>query len=144
MTANDEPAKDEHLFVVFENLFRIRNECSCEILSECGLSDITVKQARYLKTIDENGEVTFSRLAEITRTSKPTVTEMINKFVRMECVYRKQCPDDGRVQYIHLTGKGQQIARAEQDALRRVIGRMADSLDEHELDVLIGILKKVR
>jgi len=136
--------KKEHLFEVFENVLRIRNECSCTISSECGLSNLTVKQIAYLKVINEQGDVTFSRLAEITRHSKPTITEMINKFVRMECVYREPCPDDGRILYIRLTEKGQKIAQAEQAALLRVIERMVNSLDEQELDLLIGILQKVR
>jgi DNA-binding MarR family transcriptional regulator len=135
---------EEHLMAAFENLLRMKNECSCSIFSECGLSDITVKQIAYLKVINEQGEVTFSRLAEITRTSKPTVTEMINKCVRMECVYREQCPDDGRIQYIRLTEKGRMIAQAEHAALRRVIERMMNSLDEHERGLLIEILGKVR
>jgi DNA-binding MarR family transcriptional regulator len=135
---------EEQLFEEFENLFRIKNECSCSILSECGLPDITVRQVAYLRTIDEQGEVTFSRLAEITKNSKPTITEMINRFVRMECVYREPCPDDGRILYIHLTEKGKKIAQAEQAALRQVIEKMADSLNEDELDLLIGILQKVR
>jgi DNA-binding MarR family transcriptional regulator len=136
--------REEHLLEVFENLIRIKNECSCTIFSECGLSDMTVKQIAYLKAIDEQGEVTFSRLAEITRNSKPTITEMINKFVRMECVYRQRCPDDGRILYIHLTDKGKRVAQAEQYALRQVIERMIHSLDEHELDLLAEILRKVR
>jgi len=74
--------KKEHLFIVFENLVKIKSECSCEIFSECGLSDITVKQIGYLRVIDEHGEVTFSRLAKITRNSKPTITEMVNKFLK--------------------------------------------------------------
>jgi DNA-binding MarR family transcriptional regulator len=137
-------AREEDLLEVFENILRIRNECSCTIFSECGLSDMTVRQIAYLKTIDEEGEITFSRLAEITRNSKPTITEMINRFVRMECVYRERCPDDGRILYIRLTEKGQKIAHAEQAALRRMIDRMMDSLDEHEMGLLIGILQKVR
>jgi DNA-binding MarR family transcriptional regulator len=136
--------REEHLFEVFDNILRIQNECSCNIFSECGLSDMTVKQIAYLKAIDEQSEVTFSRLAEITRNSKPTITEMINKFVRMECVYREPCPDDGRILYIRLTDKGQKIANAEHNALRRVIERMMDSMDEHEMDLLIGILQKIR
>ena len=134
----------EHLFDVLENLLRIKNECSCNIFSECGLPDMTVKQIAYLKTIDGLGEVTFSSLAEITRNSKPTITEMINKFVRMECVYREHCPDDGRILYIRLTEKGQKIAKAEQYALRRLIEQMENSLDEHEMDLLVEILQKVR
>jgi len=136
--------REEHLREVLENLLRLRNECSCSIFSECGLADMTVKQIAYLKAIDEQGEVTFSRLAEITRNSKPTITEMVNRFVRMECVYRDPCPADGRILYIRLTAKGQKIATAEQAALRRVMERMMESLDEDEMDLLIGILQKVR
>jgi DNA-binding MarR family transcriptional regulator len=136
--------REEHLFEVFENLIRVKNECSCTIFSECGLSEMTVKQIAYLKTIDEQREVTFSRLAEITRNSKPTITEMINKFVRMECVYRERSPDDGRILYIRLTDKGKKIAQAEHYALRQVVEQMINSLDENEMDHLIGILQKVR
>jgi DNA-binding MarR family transcriptional regulator len=136
--------RDEHLLKVLEHLLMMKNECSCSIFSECGLSDMTVKQIAYLKVIDEQGDVTFSRLAEITKNSKPTITEMVNKFVRMECVYREPCRDDGRILYIRLTDKGKMIAQAEQAALRRVIERMINSLDEDELDLLIGVLQKVR
>ena len=135
---------EDQLFAALEDLLRIRNECSCSVFSECGLSDLTVKQIAYLKVINSEGEVTFSRLAEITGTSKPTVTEMINKCARMECVYREQCPDDGRIQYIRLTDKGRMIATAEQAALRRVAVRMLEALDDHERVTLIGILRKVR
>jgi DNA-binding MarR family transcriptional regulator len=136
--------RDVHLLEMLEHLLNMKNECSCSIFSECGLSDMTVKQIAYLKVINEQGDVTFSRLAEITKNSKPTITEMVNKFVRMECVYREPSRDDGRILYIRLTDKGRKIAKAEEDALRRVIERMIDSLDEHELDLLIGILQKVR
>ena len=136
--------REEHLFEVIENILRLKNECSCTIFSECGLSDLTVRQITYLKAIAEQDEVTFSRLAEITHNSKPTISEMINKFVRMECVYREPCPNDGRILYIRLTDKGQKIAKADHHALRRVIERMMNSLDEDETDLLIGILQKVR
>jgi DNA-binding MarR family transcriptional regulator len=135
---------EEHLLEVIENLLRTRDECSSAIFSECGLSDMTVRQIAYLKAIDEHGDITFSRLAMITNTAKPTVTEMVNRFVRMDCVYREPCRDDGRIQYIRLTDKGKLIARAEEHALRRVIEQMMASLDEHERDLLLAILQKVR
>ena len=136
-------ARAERLFEVFERLFAIRDECSCEILSECGLGDVTAKQISYLKVIDRHGDVTFSRLAEITRNSKPTVTEMVNRFVRMECAYRQKSPDDGRVTYIRLTEKGRMLANADRNALHRMVERMVQALDENELDLLVEILRKV-
>lgn len=136
--------KKEHLYIVFENLLKIKSECSCNIFSECGSSDITIKQIGYLKTIDEYGDITFSRLAKITRNSKPTITEMINKFVRMECVYRERSPEDGRIYYIRLTEKGQIIARSEENALLKLIEKIEDSLEETEIATLTDILRKVR
>ena len=136
-------ARVEHLFEVFDRLIAIKNECSSEIISECGLADITVKQIAYLKAIDEHHDVTFSRLAEITRNSKPTITEMVNRFVRMECAYRQKSPEDGRIVYIRLTEKGRMMANAEQNALNRMVEKMVRSLDEKEVDLLIEILKKV-
>ncbi len=134
----------EHLFEVFDTLIRLKQECSCSIFSACELSDITVKQINYLKVIDTSDEITFSRLAEITSNSKPTITEMIRKLDHMGCVYRQSCPHDGRIHYIRLTGRGEKIARAEQRALEQVIERLTESLDDHEIDVLIEILRKVR
>lgn len=136
--------REEHLARAMERLLGIRNECTGSIASEHGLPDMTVKQVSYLRIIDELGDVTFTRLAEVTRTSKPTVTEMVNRWVRKECVYRERCPDDGRIQYIRLTEKGRAIAQADRTALRRTIERMMNSLDERETELLIEILTKVR
>ncbi|MCK8517415.1 MarR family winged helix-turn-helix transcriptional regulator [Methanoculleus sp. 7T] len=137
-------ARVEHLFEVFDRLIAIRNECSNEIFAECGLGEMTVKQIAYLKTIHEHRDITFSGLAEVTGTSKPTVTEMVNKFVRMECVYRERCPDDGRIAYIRLTEKGRMMAEAERNSLSRMIERIVQTLDDDEIDLLVEILGKVR
>lgn len=125
------------------DLMRVKNECSCAILSECGVSSLTVRQIAYLKTIDGQEEVTFSRLAEITNNSKPTITEMVNRFEQMECVSRERSPDDGRVLFIRLTEKGRRIAHAEQAALRQIVKRILDSLDENEQELLVRLLEKV-
>jgi DNA-binding MarR family transcriptional regulator len=135
---------EERLLEWFERLLKLKSECSSKIFTECGVPDITVRQIAYLKTIDDQGNITFSRLAEITRNSKPTITEMIRKFERMECVYRESCPEDRRVLYIRLTEKGQRIARAEHHSLCQVIEKMMNSLEKPEQERLICLLKKVR
>jgi len=135
---------EERLLAAVEQLIRIRNETSSALLSECGIPDITVKQIGYLKTIDEQGEVTFTRLAEITSNSKPTITELINRFESMECVYRERSPEDRRVIFIRLTEKGRRIARVEEDALTLLVERMQESLDHDDLDLLVKIIRKVR
>jgi len=73
---------------------KIKGKCSCEILSGCGLSYITVKQIGYLRAIDGMKKWHLANLLKITKELKPTITEMINKFVKFECVYRENVPDD--------------------------------------------------
>ncbi|MFW5639263.1 MAG: MarR family winged helix-turn-helix transcriptional regulator [Methanoculleus sp.] len=136
-------ARIDHLFEVFDRLFAIKEDCSSEIFCECGLDDMTARQIAYLKAIDEHRDVTFTRLAEITKNSKPTITEMVDRFVQIECAYRQRSPDDGRVVHIRLTEKGRMIANVEQNALYRMIDRMVQMLDEDEVDLLVEILRKV-
>jgi DNA-binding MarR family transcriptional regulator len=62
----------------------------------------------------------------------------------MECVCREKSSEDGRVIFIRLTEKGQMIARAEENALIKVIEKIADSLDEKEIATLIKILEKIQ
>jgi DNA-binding MarR family transcriptional regulator len=62
----------------------------------------------------------------------------------MECVYREKSPNDGRIFYIRLTEKGQEIARAEEKALLQTIEKMVNFLDEKEIETLIRILEKIK
>jgi len=135
--------REEQLVHEFENFFKLRDELTREILLECSRSKMTVTQLAYLKTICKQEQMTFSRLAEITENSKPTITGMIDRFVEMDCVYRDPCPDDRRIVYIQLTEKGKKIAQAEQIALDRLIERMMESLSKDEQDFLIEILQKI-
>lgn len=131
------------LLRAYENLTKIKGECSYKLANEYGIGEMTVRQIGYLKIIAEHTSITFSQLADLTRNSKPTVTEMINKFVHCNCVYKEKCANDGRVSYIRLTGRGKTIARAEQLVIKNLVERILRSLEEQEIDMLINILKKI-
>jgi DNA-binding MarR family transcriptional regulator len=127
----------------YENLSKIKGECSFRLSSEYGMEKLTVRQIGYLKIISQQKIVTFSRLANLTNNSKPTVTEMINKFIGCGCVYREKCRNDGRVSYIKLTKKGEMIANAEKLVSSNLSERIEKSLKKKEIDLLIQILNKI-
>ena len=137
-------SKRDELFKAYEHLLRIRNECACEISTECNIADLTVRQIEYLKIIDKHSEITFSKLADITKNSKPTITEMINKFISFKCAFKERSQDDRRISFIHLTEYGRRIARHEQIAILRVVDRMMQFLNDDEIDQIIKIFRKVR
>jgi DNA-binding MarR family transcriptional regulator len=97
----------------------------------------------YLKSLDKTCGVTTSRLAEILDLSKPTVTEMVKKFIKMDVVYKQSCPADGRVYYLKLTEKGQHIVDLGAMTNGYLAGRLFESLNEDDINTLITILMKI-
>lgn len=135
--------KEESLCNALEKLFAMQRLCSYELFCECNLSNITLKQLEYLRTIDEHENVTFSGLAMLTHNSKPTITEIINKLIKMDVAIREKSLKDGRIYYIRLTEKGQILARSERNSLIKLLERMSQILDENEMDILVRILSKI-
>ena len=136
--------KKDKLIKAYENLSKIKGECSYRLSSEYGIREMTVRQVGYLKIIAEHREITFTRLADLTNNSKPTITEMVNKFIGCGCAYKEKCTDDGRVSYIRLTSRGENIARAEKLAAINLAERIVRSLEEHEIELLINLLNKIK
>lgn len=134
----------EKLYETYSELMKVKGQCSCKLIDELNMSELTLRQIEYIKKIGKHECITISRLAEILNLSKPSITEMIKKFIKLDCVYKKQCKEDGRVQYIFLTERGKCIARFEDLEVKRLVDKMVDSLDENEINVLINILLKIK
>ena len=88
--------KRDELLKAYQNLMAIKGECTSKVCGLYGIAEMTVKQINYLKIIDSCDNMTFSKLAEKTKITKPSVTDLINKLKDFGCVYKEQCKDDGR------------------------------------------------
>lgn len=137
-------ATQKRLYTVYNQLQNVKGECSYKLIHELNLSELTIKQIEYITKIGEYEYITTSQFAEVTNLSKPSVTEMIKKFIQLDCVYKKQCEKDGRVYYIHLTEKGKHIAQFDQILTKEVVSRMMGSLEKEDVEHLISILSKVK
>lgn len=132
------------LYETYSALMKIKGECSCKLIDELNMSELTLRQIEYIKKIGKYDCITVSKLAEILKLSKPSITEMVKKFVKLGCVYKRQCQEDGRVQYVFLTERGKCIAGFEDLKIKKLVDKMMESLDEDEIHVLINILLKIR
>jgi len=121
----------------------IKTECRYNVIKKNNISGLTLKQIEYLKKFDKRENVTISQLAVELGLSKPTVTEMVKKFIRLDCVQKEQCRHDARVFYLFLTEKGKMIARLEQIANDHFVKRVESCLSKEEIDLLIEIILKV-
>ncbi|MGL4606909.1 MAG: MarR family winged helix-turn-helix transcriptional regulator [Eubacteriaceae bacterium] len=135
--------KNNELYQAYRKLFQIEADSLEESSNQWEKSDLTLRQVYYLRLIDQKDRVTFSELANETHNSKPTITELIGKFIAMDCVYRERSSEDRRVYYIYLTSKGKNIARAQERNHIRFIEQTKERLTEAELDQFIKLLNKI-
>jgi len=135
---------NKKLFETCSQLMKIKGQCSFKLINEFNMSELTLRQIEYIKKFDQCDYVTTSKLAETLDLSKPTITEMIKKFIKLDCVYKEKCPEDGRVYYIHLTEKGKCIAKIEELAIKSLVHRITVSLNKDEMDNLIDLLSKIK
>lgn len=135
---------EKRLYDAYKELLEIKGQCSCNLINELNMSELTLRQIEYIKKIGKYEYITISELADILDLSKPTITQMVKKFEKLDCVYKKQCKEDGRVQYIFLTDRGRDIAEFEDLTIRKLIEKIISDIDEREVDLLINILVKIK
>lgn len=119
------------------------HECNLEISDNLGMSELQVNQLHYLKIIDRTVDITFGKFAEILKVTKPSVTEIVNKLIKLDVVEKAQCTRDKRMYYIKLTEKGRNIARLPFLAEQRVVDIIVSTLNENEIDTFIKLIKKL-
>ena len=117
---------------------------SCkEIYEELDYGELlTGRQFSYLRMIDKHGEVTMTELADLFQLSKPTVTEMMRKFLDANLVKKRKCDHDGRVMYISLTEQGKTLAKTNVLESKRAVDKIYNTLKEEEILLLTKLFDK--
>lgn len=135
--------RNEKLAKGIGKLMKLKGSCYFTATDELDISELSLRQLDYLKKFNCSQGMTTSHLAEILDLSKPTVTEMVKKFVKMDLVYKQSCPADGRVYYIKLTERGEKIVNLENITWSYMAVKLSKQLNNEDLDVLIQILEKI-
>lgn len=131
------------LLKAYKDLVIVNETCFTQVDHECQIKNLTLTQVEYLKIIDRHEHITTSLLATVVNNSKPTVTEMVKKFEKYDCVYKVQCEDDARKSYIMLTPLGEKVARMEHLAMERVVDNIMNKLSKDEIEYFIQLLEKI-
>lgn len=135
--------KRELIYEAVRKFNSLGHECNLEISDKLGMSQLQLNQLHYLKIIDRTIDLTFGRFAEILKITKPSVTEIVNKLMKLDCVEKKRCRADKRIFYIKLTDKGRNIARLQYLAEQRVVDIISSAFTDEEIDTFIRLIKKL-
>lgn len=114
-----------------------------EVYEEINFNQIKGIRFKYLKEIHKRKETTITELAEHFSISKPTVTEVINHFIKNGIVKKRKCKDDRRISYIYLTEIGQTLATTNMLESKRAVDKLYGKLSEEEIQDLIRLFNKI-
>lgn len=135
--------RNEKLSREIGKLMKLKGSCYMSVVDDFDISELSLRQLDYLKKFNCSEGMTTSHLADVLDLSKPTVTEMVKKFVKMGLVYKQSCAMDGRVYYVKLTDNGQDIVNMEKRIWKYMAKKMHDQLSNDDIDALIKILEKI-
>lgn len=126
-----------------DKLLQLKSKCHLQMVEDLGIYDMTIKQLNYIKHFLDKDDMTTSQLAEDLDLTKPTVTELVKKFIKLGYLYKVSCAHDGRVHYLRLTETGHKIATLTQLTNVYLAERLKVKLDSDDLTSLITILNKI-
>lgn len=89
-----------------------------------------------LATLERHGPLTPSRLAEVERIQRPTVTRLVATLEEDGLVTREPDPDDRRVSHIRITKEGRALVKKLRSRKNAYLSRRLRNLDDEELETL--------
>jgi DNA-binding MarR family transcriptional regulator len=122
---------------------RLMGEMEAEAFEQEGFSNLSMRQLLYLETIAQMERPTFSELADQLDVTKPSVTALVKKLMKMGYVKKVQSQEDLRVYHIVLTAKGEQFTEMHDQTHRLLAERLTQNLNEQEIHHMAVMLKKV-
>ena len=107
------------------------------------LPELTQKQFKYLKAIDHDPTITMSDLAQHFNLSKPSITDIIQKFEDAGLIVKERSQDDGRIMILKLTELGKIMANTNQLESEAFTEHIFQALSDDELKTLYTLMQKV-
>lgn len=135
--------KRELVLLAVSKLTGLTKECNLELSQRLGMAELQVNQLHYLQVINRTVGLTFSQFAEILNVSKPSVTEIVNKLIKVDCVRKVRCQKDGRMYYIELTEKGKNISQVHNLAEQKLVDIVLRNLDDSEIETFVLLVRKL-
>lgn len=134
--------KKKRMSDIIESVGQALVNAKVEKLKKIGASEINLTQFQYISVINQNGDLSFTGLAQALNLSKPAVTSIVNKLIEQGYVYKRQSASDRRVYHIHLTEEGKQVADAYEESRREYVDGIHQALTESEFDQLLALMEK--
>lgn len=113
-----------------------------EVYDEINFERITGTQFKYLKAIHRKKEITLTELADMFSVSKPSMNEVINKFLTSKLVAKRPSENDKRSSYIYLTETGEILATTNKLESQKAVEKIMKRLTKEEVDTMVSLFNQ--
>ena len=107
------------------------------------LFNLTITQLHYLHAIEELEAPTFKQIVEKFKVQKSTVTDIVDRLIARNLVYKKQSDEDLRIFNLYLTEKGKELLKMESQGYYYFANKMTKCLAEDETQLFLRLLEKI-
>lgn len=132
----------EEVRLSFNRFLKMYFDACNEVYNEIHFDRIKGSRFKYLKEIYRRKKTTLTELAEHFELSKPTVNEVINKFIENNLIVKNKSEEDKRVSYITLTEMGETLATTNVLESNRAVTKIFDTLSKREIKLLVKLFNK--
>ena len=125
-----------------EKLIQALDSEESKYISASKLKTLSSTQIHHIDLIYHKHNPTLTELAKTLKVTKPTVTNSIEKLEKLELVFKIQSDEDRRIQHLHLTKKGMEIAKLHDRFHIVFTEKLVSNLNNEEIKQLSAILEK--
>lgn len=105
-------------------------------LRQQSLGGLTPSQGSVLATLDRNGPMMMSQLAEQEAITKPSATGIVGRLIDKDFVEKRQHPADGRSSIVAITAAGSQLLEQRRRERTAYLASRVDTLGAEDRAVL--------
>ena len=137
------PLKGERARELYEHLWFLTRYLYSSVASDQASQELTTSELLVVEALGRTGKTIVSKVAAECALSLSTMTGVIDRLVKKECVTRERSEEDRRVVLIELTEKGQRAYQERLEADMRLVLNMLAALMPNEQKTMLGYLRKI-
>jgi DNA-binding MarR family transcriptional regulator len=126
-----------------EMISQLMGELESKAFEQEGFSDITMNQMLYLEAVARLGQPAFGDIAEDLGVTRPSVSSIVKKLIKMGYLAKVQSDQDGRVYFINLTENGKRFNDLHSEVHQILARRITKNLNPFEIEELANLLTKI-
>ena len=135
-------ANPNHIVFLIARLQESTHRFLTQALRKKGVEGIEPTHGVILRQLHLQGPLSMTDLARLTGRTKPTVTVLIRKLIQNGYVDKQRNQQDKRVFMVRLTPKAENMAQDLESISLALRERLYSGFDDHERQVLSGLVEK--